>query len=134
MREDGKIVGVCVFTKFSRLQAQNKYKNQLELARLCISQAQTKNAASMLIGHCLRKIKSFELYAGIVSYADTTEGHQGIVYKACNFKIIGETKKSYHYMDGEKRVHKKKIWDISRENKTTEKETANIKQKVKNII
>lgn len=57
----------------------------VELNRLCLEN-NIKNEASMLVGRSLRMMPS-GLF--VVSFADTSQGHIGTVYKASNFKYYG---------------------------------------------
>jgi len=59
--------------------------NVYELTRLWIDDAVPRNGESYLIGNTLRKIDK-EI---IVSYADASRGHTGIVYQATNWIYTG---------------------------------------------
>lgn len=59
----------------------------LELNRLWLDDALPRNAASHVISRVLAELPP----AIIVSYADTAVGHQGYVYRACNFFYAGQT-------------------------------------------
>ena len=60
----------------------------LELNRLVLTH-NIKNEASFLVGRSLTLLPKPHV---IVSYADTAQGHVGIVYQACNFLFTGTTK------------------------------------------
>ena len=62
-------------------------KSVLELSRLWICDTQKHGTASWLISQVLRQMPA----AIIVSYADTTAGHDGTVYRAANFFYAGWT-------------------------------------------
>lgn len=48
----------------------------------------------------------------LVSFADTTQGHTGSIYKAANWVYDGDTKSSYHYQDTNGGyIHKKTAYD-----------------------
>jgi hypothetical protein len=64
----------------------------IELRRLCCIDATPKNTESYFIGCCLRWMKHHTDYALVVSYSDLTYGHEGIIYKASNFKYGGQIK------------------------------------------
>ena len=92
----------------------------IELRRLCCVDDTPKNAESFLIGRSLRELKkdwggkpsgSHNKLGGkiVVTYADKEYGHTGIVYKASNFKLVGETKSQRVIIYGEKRYHDKTI-------------------------
>lgn len=103
---DGMIEGVCVYGQPSPPIQKHAFKDRdfqlFELARLVI-QTKQKNAASFLVGNSL---KMLEAPCAVVSYADTEQGHSGIVYQATNWLYTGATKshdKAY-LVDG-KRTH-----------------------------
>jgi len=60
----------------------------LELNRLVLTH-NIKNEASLLVGRSLALLPTPRV---IVSYADTAQGHVGVVYQACNFLFTGTTK------------------------------------------
>lgn len=57
----------------------------LELNRLCLKYNK-KNEASLLVSRSLKMLPKPKI---IVSYADTEQGHEGIVYQACSFYYSG---------------------------------------------
>jgi len=59
----------------------------VELNRLWVDDKMPRNTASMLMSAALKRLPPLI----IVSYADTTAGHQGYVYRACNFRYAGWT-------------------------------------------
>lgn len=64
----------------------------IELRRLCCIDATPKNAESFFIGWSLRELKKDWGGKVVVSYADKEYGHEGTIYKASNWKMIGEVK------------------------------------------
>ena len=62
--------------------------NVYELTRLWVDDSVPKNGESFLIGNSLKKLDK-EI---IVSYADSTMNHLGIVYQSTNWYYIGKTK------------------------------------------
>lgn len=72
-----------------------------ELARLVI-QTNKKNAASFLIGNSLKMLN--ERHSAVISYADSSMGHCGIVYQATNWLYTGDVKAhdKFYVVDGEK--------------------------------
>jgi len=57
----------------------------------------------------------------LLTFADTTSGHIGTIYKAAGWKFDGEVKPSYWYIDGGGAwYHKKSIWDIATKNSMSE--------------
>lgn len=57
----------------------------LELNRLCLLNNK-KNEASYLVSKSLKMLPKNKI---IISFADTSQGHQGYVYQACNFSYHG---------------------------------------------
>ena len=60
-------------------------ENVIELTRLWVHDSVPKNGESYLIGHTL-KLLNKEI---VVSFADTSQGHLGIVYQATNWLYTG---------------------------------------------
>lgn len=103
---DGMIEGVCVYGQPSPPIQKHAFKDRdfqlFELSRLVI-QTTRKNAASFLVGNSLQMLAA---PCAVISYADTEQGHSGIVYQATNWVYTGCTKshdKAY-IVDG-KRTH-----------------------------
>ena len=67
---------------------KEEMNNVYELTRLWIDDSVPKNGESFLISNSLKKLDK-EI---IISYADTTQNHLGIVYQASNWQYIGLTK------------------------------------------
>jgi hypothetical protein len=63
--------------------------NVYELTRLWIDDSVPRNGESFLIGNTLRKLDK----QIVVSFADPSYGHRGIVYQATNFIYTGLSKK-----------------------------------------
>lgn len=63
-----------------------------ELSRLWIQDQVPRNAETWVIAQAIRYIKrSFPHVQHIVSYADPSVGHQGVIYQAANFRHDGMT-------------------------------------------
>ncbi len=74
--------------------------NVIELTRLWIKDSYPKNSASFLIGNTIKRVNK-EI---IVSYADTSQGHLGIVYQATNWIYTGLSAKRTNWtIDGDTR-------------------------------
>lgn len=118
---DEKILGVCTFSHFSRLQTQKKYQGHIELSRLYVVEEAPKNTESFFLGSCLRWLSKNTDLLGAVTYADPTAGHHGTIYRAANFTFIGKSSRSYHYENGTgQRIHKKQVWQRAKENSVSE--------------
>jgi len=81
----------------------------IELRRLCCVDDTPKNAESFLIGRSIRLLSHSWGGELIVSYADKEFGHCGTIYKASNFKMVGEIKGSKVIIRGDRRYHDKAI-------------------------
>lgn len=66
-------------------------KSVIELNRLCCIDGTPTNTESYFIGKAIRWIKQHTDYKLILSYADTKQGHDGVIYKATNFIHLGMT-------------------------------------------
>ena len=63
----------------------------IELNRLCCVDDTPTNTESFFIGKTLKWLKDNTSYRVILSYADSNQGHTGVIYKATNFKHVGMT-------------------------------------------
>jgi hypothetical protein len=85
---------------------RNQQEGIYELSRLCIHpdiQKEEYNITSWFLSRCIRRFKKDANVSVILSYADSTR-HNGIIYRACNFKYYGltDSKKDFYYADGTK--------------------------------
>jgi hypothetical protein len=93
----------------------------LEITRFCIEpKYQIKNMASWFLSRIIKLIDS--QYKIVVSFADTTVGHQGTIYKASNWKFDGIVEPDYYYSNGIEFFHKKSIWNQAKKLGITESE------------
>jgi hypothetical protein len=82
------------------------YKSHvIELHRLFIFDETPKNTESWFISRCLKLLKQDrpDIWA-VVTFADSTEGHTGIIYKSTNAIFCGMTSKATFYLDEEGRL------------------------------
>ena len=79
----------------------------LELVRLCCIDDTPKNAESFFISKTLKWLKIHTDKKVVISYADPTYGHIGIVYKASNFEYIGETEARKEYIIDGRSYHER---------------------------
>jgi hypothetical protein len=110
---DGNMIGAMIYGKIAMANVWKKYAETeidlIELKRLCCIDDTPKNTESYFIGHTLRWLKKNTVIKRVISYADTTYGHEGIIYKASNFKHCGMTAKGRVIMYNGKRYHDKTI-------------------------
>ena len=95
----------------------------IELNRLWVDDQEPKNSESWFIAKCLKLLPP----RIVVSYADTAQGHAGVIYQAANFNYAGLTKErtdayaggnkhSRHYVDAAIRVDrsaKHRYWIVT---------------------
>jgi len=73
-----------------------------ELHRMAIRPEAPHNTASWFISRALDVLKVHKPhYNGVISFADTTEGHDGTVYQAANADYYGMTGTATYYRDEE---------------------------------
>jgi len=107
------IIGGMMYGRIAMAGVWKKYADDVneltELRRLCCIDDTPKNTESYFIGHTLRWLKKNTDLKRVVSYADTTYNHSGIIYKASNFKNMGMTAKGRVIMYNGRRYHDKTI-------------------------
>lgn len=114
---DDQLIAVCKFAGVVRKEVATSMEiitsEVLELDRFCIHpQYQKKNFASWFITKCSKLVFESLNLKCLVSFADTTYGHSGIIYKAAGWKEIGKVKPSYHYINDQGWViHKKTLYN-----------------------
>lgn len=125
-KHQNQIVAVAVFSSPSRHEQRIKYGDEMiELSRYCSSEHGT-NLNSWFLSRCIRSIKE----RPIVSYADITRypgklSHDGTMYKAANFKLVGVTDTNYRYLTPDHQlIHKKAVWNRAKKNGVSEKSQA----------
>jgi len=113
---NNKIIAAAVYSTLTRKESAARHnllpKEMLELSRFCIHpEYQMKNFASWFLSRSLKLIPKGKIKR-IITFADTTFGHVGTIYKATNWVYDGETDPDYWYIDKLGcRYHKKTIWD-----------------------
>jgi hypothetical protein len=111
---DGHLCGVITYgtppsAPLRRGIAGDKHKTDiLELNRLCLKD-NMENEASTLIGRSLKLLPKGKI---VVSFADTSQGHTGIVYQATNFSYRGlSAKRTDWKVRGKEHLHGQTIAD-----------------------
>lgn len=111
--ENETMIGAMIFGKLAMANVWKKYVEKeediIELRRLCCIDDTPKNTESYFIGKCIRWLKNNTEIKKIISYADSTYGHSGIIYKATNFKKVGETQSNRVIIFNGKRYHDKTV-------------------------
>ena len=110
---DGHIIGACIFGKIAMAGVWKKYaengEDLIELRRLCCIDETPKNTESYFVGKCLNWLKNNTDIKTVISYSDLTYNHTGIIYKASNFELVGQTLPGKVIMYQDKRYHDKTI-------------------------
>jgi len=83
--------------------------NVIELRRLCCVDDTPKNTESYFIGRSLKLLESDWMKGIVVSYADKEYGHNGTIYKASNFTMVGEVAGAKVIIYNGKQYHDKAI-------------------------
>lgn len=92
LRVEGEIKGVALFGTPVGANVNRCYgEDIIELKRFVLHEC-PKNTASWFMSRCIGWIKRFTTIKGILSYADPSKGHEGIIYKASNFQYLGKQK------------------------------------------
>lgn len=80
--------------------------NVIELHRLHILDVTPKNTESWFISKCVKLLLADRPQTwAIISFSDTTQGHEGTIYKATNFIRCGKTGTATFYLDKDGRLH-----------------------------
>jgi hypothetical protein len=110
----GGPLAVCIFTGLPVPEIavgafglqRHEQEGLYELSRLCVHpdvQREEYNITSWFVSRCIKRFRKDANVRCILSYADSSR-HNGIVYRACNFKYYGlsDSKKDFYYADGTK--------------------------------
>jgi len=92
MMRGGKKLGCIIYSAPPR-ECETRYGGKTwELARLYLHDEIPKNAETWLIGQSVKWIKhNHPDVQCLVSYADPSAGHKGVIYKAANWQFDGMT-------------------------------------------
>ena len=104
--EEDKIIGVLMFAtpcseNVRRSVFGAEYKDAVtELHRLHILDGTPKNTESWFISRCLKLLRQDKPQIhGVLSFSDTTIGHNGTIYQATNAYYVGQTARATFYLD-----------------------------------
>lgn len=89
-----------------------KYSKEVEcveLRRMACVEELPKNSESWMLSGVVKWLKKNTAIEKVISYSDKSVGHVGTIYKAANFKCIGETAKSKHVEWDGKRYHMRSL-------------------------
>ena len=110
--QDVKLIGVCMFATpcseavRASLFGEEYKDNVTELHRLHILDETPNNTESWFVSRCLKLlIEDKPRIWGVISFSDSTEGHEGTIYKATNAFRCGKTGSATFFMDKDGRLH-----------------------------
>ena len=113
LMDGDKMVGAMIYGGLGMANCWKKYAEKrediIELRRLCCIDDTPKNTESYFIGRTLKWLKKNTSIKKVISYADNTYNHKGIIYQASNFQHLGKTAKGRVIMYNGKRYHDKTI-------------------------
>ena len=109
-----KIIGAIIYAIPSMPNTAKKYNPDnpdrcWELRRLCCIDDTPTNTESYFIGKTLRWIRQNTDIEVIVSYADLEQGHEGVIYKASNFHLIGQSGSGRNLIVDGKKFHARSL-------------------------
>lgn len=78
-----------------------------ELNRLCVNEGLPKNTLSIFVGKVLKLLPKMIL----VSYADTSQNHNGYIYQATNWIYTGLSDKRTEWKEKNSNLHSKSVCD-----------------------
>ena len=92
---DNQLVGVVWWLPPTRVACESvnkeNWKKVLSLTRMAIIPGVPKNACSFLLARSIKKIREDGRFVSLVTYADESQDHKGLVYKAANWNYVGRT-------------------------------------------
>lgn len=113
LMDGNTMVGAMIYGGLGMANCWKKYAENkediIELRRLCCIDDTPKNTESYFIGKTLKWLLKNTSIKKVISYADNTYGHRGVIYQASNFKHLGKTSKGRVIMWNGKRYHDKTI-------------------------
>src|SRR3990167_7956899 len=113
LMDEDKLIGGIIYGRMAMANQWKKYgeveKDVIELRRLVLVDDTKRNAESYFIGRSLRWLRQNTDIKIVVSYADPEYGHSGVVYRASNFKLIGQSSKGKVIIYKGKKYHDKTI-------------------------
>lgn len=107
----GELVGVCAFAcpcseavRASVFGPEHKHR-VTELHRLALLDSEPKCSESALIAASLRLLHADRPdIRGVITFADSTQGHLGTIYQASNALYLGTTGRAIFYLDQDGRL------------------------------
>lgn len=88
---------------------ENTQHGWWEIKRLAMDDACPKNSESRFIAVSIKLLLKIFRVRGLVTMADSSIGHRGIIYKATGFKYLGLTAKKADYLLKGKKIQRGKV-------------------------
>jgi hypothetical protein len=111
--ESGQLIGGMIYGRIAMAGVWKKYVDDesklIELRRLCCIDKTPKNTESYFIGQTLKYLSKHTTIESVISYADQSHNHSGIIYQASNFMHLGITSKGKVIIFGDRVYHDKAI-------------------------
>lgn len=110
---EGKVSGALQIGYGIKPKKKGEYNPDLvrEFDRMWLSDDMPKFSETItlsLLHHYLQKVYPNIKY--LISYADTTVGNVGTIYKAANYKLIDKRKADFYILESGERVHPITMW------------------------
>ena len=113
LMDGDKLIGAMIYGRMAMANVWKKYgdkkEDSIELRRLCCIDDTPKNTESYFIGQTMKWLIKNTKIKTIVSYADPEYGHEGVIYQATNFDLIGKTSVGRVIMFNGRKYHDKSI-------------------------
>lgn len=106
---NGRIVGGSVLGKLRHDKKYSLEHRAIEIRRMACLEECPKNTESYFLSKVIWFIKKNDLADEVISYSDKSVGHVGTIYKAANFKLIGETSATLHVFWNGVRYHPRSL-------------------------
>ena len=112
--DDMRMIGAMIYAIPSMPATAARYNRDnpercWELRRLCCIDDTPTNTESYFIGQTLRWLRQNTDIEVIVSYADLEQGHSGVIYKATNFHLLGQSGGGRNLMVDGKKYHARSL-------------------------
>lgn len=110
---NGKINGALQLGYGIRPKIKNGFNSDevREFDRMWLSDEMPKYSETItlsLLHNYLKKV--YPKIKTLISYADTSAGNKGTIYKAANYKLISEIKSDFYILESGERVHPVSMW------------------------
>lgn len=101
--DQSELLGVAWWLPSTRVACESvdyvRWKEVLSLSRMVVAPGVPKNACSFMLARAVRFIKQDGRWSWLLTYADESQGHEGWVYRACNWTYVGRTAPTLRWVD-----------------------------------